>query len=101
MINITENRLFKKISRLLKDLYVNLVIGERATKAINNRRKIPSIWFFLYPFMREQAKPTAKPDIQVNKKLGLNASPVEKDDITLTHHAIVIAHKVDKNGAKM
>ena len=51
--------------------------------------------------MREQAKPTAKPDIQVNKKLGLNASPVEKDDITLTHHAMVIAHKIDKSGAKI
>jgi len=55
----------------------------------------------LYPFIREQTKPTAKPDKEVNKKLGLNASPVEKDDITLKHHTIVIAHKADNNGAKI
>ena len=40
-------------------------------------------------------------DKEVNKKLGLNASPVEKDDITLKHHTIVIAHKADNNGAKI
>ena len=57
--------------------------------------------FFLYPLIREQTKPTVKPDKEVNKKLGLNASPVEKEDITLKHHTIVIAHKVDSNGAKI
>ena len=57
--------------------------------------------FFLYPLIREQTKPTVKPDKEVNKKLGLNASPVEKDDITLKHHTIVIAQKVDNNGAKI
>ena len=67
----------------------------------NNRRKMPSLWFFLYPLIREQTKPTVKPDKEVNKKLGLNASPVEKDDITLKHHTIVIAHKADNNGAKI
>ena len=101
MININENKLFIKNSRLLKDFSVNLVIGESTTKAINNRRKIPSLWFSLNPFIREQTKPTAKQDKEVNKKLGLNASPVEKDDITLKHHTIVIAHKADNNGAKI
>ena len=101
MININENKLFIKNSILLKDLSVNLVIGESTTKAINNRRKIPSLWFFLYSFIREQTKPTAKPDKTVNKKLGLNASPDEKDDIMLKHHTIVIAHKADNIGAKI
>jgi hypothetical protein len=55
----------------------------------------------LYPLIREQTKPTVKPDKEVNKTLGLNASPVEKDDITLKHHTIVIAHKADNNGAKI
>ena len=101
MINISENKLFKKNSRLLKYLSVNLVIGESTTKATNNRRKMTSLWFFLYPLIREQTKPTVKPDKEVNKTLGLNASPVEKDDITLKHHTIVIAHKADNNGAKI
>ena len=101
MININENKLFKKISRLLKDLSVNLVIGETTNNAINNRRKIPSLWFLSYPLIREQTKPTAKPAIEVNKKLGLNPSPVEKDDITLKHHTMVIAHKADNIGAKI
>ena len=101
MINITEKKLFKKNSRLLKYSSVNLVIGESTTTATNNRRKMPSLWIFLYPLIREQTKPTVKPDKEVNKKLGLNASPVEKDDITLKHHTIVIAHKVDNNGAKI
>ena len=100
-MKITENKLFKKNSRLSKGLFVNLVIGESTTKATNNRRKMPSLWFFLYPLIREQTKPTVKPDKEVNKKLGLNASPVEKEDITLKHHTIVIAHKVDNNGAKI
>ena len=63
------------------------------------RRKIPSLLFFLYPLIREQTKPTVEPDKKVNEKLGMNASPVEKDDITLKHHTIVIAHRADNNGA--
>ena len=55
----------------------------------------------MYLSLHEQTKPTNRPDIAVKKMLGLNASPVEKDDITHTLHAIVIAQKKDNKGAKI
>ena len=101
MINIIANKLFKKSSRLLNGSSDNLVIGESSTIVINIRRKTINPWLFLYTSLREQTKPTNKPDVAVNKMSGLNGSPVEKDDITHKIHAIVIAQKRANKGAKI